>query len=82
MISKESVKVAKCPLGCGKGHLVNISYHYEPYVGFMALRSSARSTTEVRRIRVTCPEGKGVFILPVTVPDNADPISVDSVTNI
>ena len=76
MSSEESVKVPKCPL-CGKGHLVVITYNYVPVVGFALLM-----TDEVRRILVTCPEGKGSFILPIRVPGNADPISVDSVTNI
>jgi hypothetical protein len=76
MSSEESVRVPKCPL-CGKGHLVIISYNYVPVVGFAVLM-----TNEVRKILVTCPQGKGSFILPLTVPKNADPISVNSVTNI
>jgi len=73
--------VTQCLL-CGKGPLVKISYDSVPLMGLVALRANPGSTTEVRRVPVTCPNGKGIFTLNVTVQEDADPISVDSVTNI
>ncbi len=73
----QTEKVENCPVGCGKGHLVDIDVEFDQYVGLVA----ANTKMETRKVRVTCPLGKGSFVIPITVPAKTKPLSVTSVRN-
>jgi len=74
------VTIEKCPLSCGKGHVVHLEPGYE-YGEFYVTEMSTKPSRVQRDVVVPCPEGKGDFTMTVTCDASVRALKVIDVRN-